>query len=254
MKIVELFVQEEDESGVEALSLVKEAATHFDWLVFSDQEQCDGTCSLRKEIKTKGESFSSYINMGVEFRVEDITEKEYHKFYSPFSTSNQSSREDNDRELVRYYYAVDVGLGGILIRESRSICRDFVFAGLVYRDEDLTAMSRQLSTIDSARKLIPRTQGFDVELKTWAAGKQCRHIFRKLIFKVPEGMTKEQFASTLPSSAAQSFAIASQNIKQQGDGGISNRAGYLAGIAGFSSQDNPIGFIEGLSSIQHSHL
>ena len=246
MKVIELYIQEEDdESGVSALSLVKEAATHFDWLVFNSEE-CNGTCTLKKEIKTKGESFASYIDMGVQFRVEDLTEQEYHKFYSPFSTANQTSREDNDRELVRYYYAIDPARGAILKQDSRSICRDFVFAGLVYRDEDLTAMSRQLTTIDANRRLIPRTEGFDVELKEWKAGKQCNHIFRKLIFTVPEGMTKEQFASTLPTRAGQAFGIASRNEIQQGNGGISNRTGYLAGIAGFSSQDSPIGFVEGL--------
>jgi len=247
MKIVELYIQEEDESGVDALSLVADPASHVNWLVFKNEEECNGTCALKHNIKTKGESFNSYIQAGVQFRVEDITEQEYHKFYSPFSTANQPSKEDNDRELVRYYYAIDPERGAILKRDSRSICRDFVFAGLVYRDEDLTDMSRQLSSIDAGRTLIPRTQGYDVSLKEWKAGKQCNHIFRRLIFTVPEGMTKEEFASTLPSTTSQAFGIASRNELQDGlPGSISNRTGYLRGIPGFSSQDNPIGFIEGL--------
>lgn len=247
MKIVELYVTEEDESGVSALSLVADAATHYNWLVFNSEEECNDSCKVRNEINNKGESFASYLQSGVDFRIEDIDEVEFQKFYSPYSTSNQVSDEDNDRELVRYYYAVDTGLGGVLVKDSRSICRDFVFAGLVYRNEDLTSMSRQLSTIDAARKLIPRTEGYDVNLKDWKSGKQCRHIYRKLIFKVPDGMTKEEFASTLPTNAPSAFGKASSNQRQDGlPGSISNREGYLRGIPGFSSQENPIGYIEGL--------
>ena len=248
MKIVELFIQDDDESGVEALSWVNQPANNTNWLIFNKQDKCENGCSLENHVPLQGESFNSYIQSGVEFRVEDISEMEYQKFYSPFSNANQSSREDSDDELVRYYYAVDVGLGPNLIRESRSICRDFIFAGLVYRDEDLSQMSQQLSGIDSNRKLIPRTQGFDVDLKDWAGGKQCRHIFRRLIFKVPEGQTAEQFASTLPTNTCQAFGLASRNEYQEGVGGISNRAGYIAGLAGFSKEtnENPIGFIEGL--------
>jgi hypothetical protein len=248
MKIVELFIQDDDESGVESLSLVNQPANNTNWLIFNKQDKCENGCSLENHVPLQGESFNSYIQKGVEFRVEYISEMEYQKFYSPFSNANQSSNEDSDDELVRYYYAVDVGLGPNLIRESRSICRDFIFAGLVYRDEDLTQMSQQLSGIDSNRRLIPRTQGFDVALKDWAGGKQCRHVFRKLIFKVPEGQTPEQFASTLPTNTGQAFGIASRNEYQEGVGGISNRAGYIAGLAGFSKEtnDNPIGYIEGL--------
>lgn len=248
MKIIELFItEEEDESGVSALSLVNQPASHVNWLVFNQDDKCDGTCSLKKDMKRNGESFSSYIDMGVQFRVEDLTETEFQRFYSPFSTANELSDEDNDRELVRYYYAVDAGLGATLIKESRELCRDFIFAGLVYRNEDLTDMSSQLSGIDSGRRLIPRTQGYDVNLKDWKMGKQCRHIFRKLIFTVPEGMTAREFASTLPNNTGQAFGIASQNTPQDSlPGSISNREGYLRGIPGFSSQENPIGFIEGL--------
>ena len=248
MKIVELFIQDDDESGVEALSWVNQPANNTNWLIFNKQDKCENGCSLENHVPLQGESFNSYIQSGVEFRVEDISEMEYQKFYSPFSNANQSSREDSNDELVRYYYAVDVGLGPNLIRESRSICRDFIFAGLVYRDEDLSQMSQQLSGIDSNRRLIPRTRGFDVDLKDWAGGKQCRHVFRRLIFKVPEGQTAEQFASTLPTNTGQAFGLASRNEYQKGDGGISNRAGYIAGIAGFSKEtnENPIGFIEGL--------
>ena len=244
MKIVELYIEEEDnESGVSELSLVAEPATHYSWLVFNS-DQCNGTCQIKKDIKN-GESLASYIQMGVDFRIEDV-EMKNEKFYSPFSTSNRTSSEDNDRELVRYYYAVDTGMGANLIKESRELCRDFIFAGLVYRDEDLTDMSRQLSTISGSRNKIPRTPGVSVDLKNWKMGKQCRHIFRRLIFKVPEGMTKEEFASTLPTSASQSFSLASRNEYQDGVAGISNRAGYIAGLAGFSNENKPMGYIQGL--------
>jgi hypothetical protein len=244
MKIVELYIEEEDnESGVSELSLVAEPATHYSWLVFNS-DQCSGSCQIKKDIKN-GESLASYIQMGVDFRIEDV-EMKNEKFYSPFSTSNRTSSEDNDRELVRYYYAVDTGMGANLIKESRELCRDFIFAGLVYRDEDLTDMSRQLSTISGSRNKIPRTPGVSVDLKNWKMGKQCRHIFRRLIFKVPEGMTKEEFASTLPTSASQSFSLASRNEYQDGVAGISNRAGYIAGLAGFSNDNKPMGYIQGL--------
>lgn len=246
MKIVELYIEEnDDESGVESLSWVSEPATHQQWLVFNNESECNGSCELKKNIKG-GESFSSYIQMGVDFRIEDLTETEHQRFYSPFSTANQSSREDNSRELVRYYYAVDTGLGANLIKESRELCRDFIFAGLVYRDEDLSDMSRQLTGISGSRNKIPRKPGADVDLKDWKMGKQCRHIFRKLTFKVPEDMTPEQFASTLPTSASQSFSLASTNTYQDGVAGISNRAGYIAGLAGFSSENRPMGYLQGL--------
>ena len=246
MKVVELYIQEDDESGVSELSLVSQPATHYDWLVFNNEGKCEGSCELKKQIKT-GESFSHLIKSGIPFRVDDITEQEFHKFYSPFSTANRESNEDNDRELVRYFYAVDIGMGATLIRESRAFCRDFIFAGLIYRDEDLTDMSRQMSTLSDSRQQVPRTPGYDVSLKEWKMGKQCRHIFRRLTFNVPEGMTKEEFASTLPTNVSQGVSMADTNQPQQGNGGISNRAGYLAGRAGFSEEvENPIGYAEGL--------
>ena len=251
MKIVELYIQEEDESGVSELSLVSQPATHYDWLVFNNEGKCEGSCELKKQIKT-GESFSHLIQSGIPFRVDDITEQEFHKFYSPFSTANRESNEDNDRELVRYFYAVDIGMGATLIRESRAFCRDFIFAGLIYRDEDLTDMSRQMSSLPDSRQQVPRTPGTDVSLKEWKMGKQCRHIFRRLTFNVPEGMTKEEFASTLPTNVSQGVSMADTNQPQQGQpAGISNRRGYIAGLQGYSSQfseevQNPIGYAEGL--------
>jgi hypothetical protein len=246
MKIIELYINEEDESGVEELALVKDPATHYSWLVFDDQ--CDGDCKIQHTIDTAGESFSYYLDKSPNIRVENVSEEEYQKFFRPASTADTiSPSEDNGEELIRYFYAVDVGLGPKLIKDSRQVCRQLIRANLLYRNEDLVRMSGELSSEDPDRKMVFRPKGTEVNLKTWKAGKQCRHLFKKLIISIPEGQTASEFVNAVPKNLNRAFAIKPNRTElQTGPGGISNRKGYIAGLPGFSEDTNPIGYIEGL--------
>lgn len=247
MKIVELYITDEEDSGVSQLSLVSQPATHYEWLVFNNT--CDGECQVMDHSNHAGEDFSHYLTHSPSIRVENVTEEEYQKFFRPTSSADElSPSEDTSEELVRYFYAVDAGLGPKLIKESRQVCRQFIRANKLYRNEDLVKMSASLSIEDANRKMIPRTKGYPVDLKVWKAGKQCRHIFKKLIISVPEGQTAQEFVSSVPKNANRAFGLKPNRTETQvGPGGTSNRKGFLEGRAGFTQEEDlsPIGFVEG---------
>ena len=243
-KIIELYItEEEDGSGVEALSLVENPAHHYHWEIFDDQSQCGDECQLTQHFSDKGEELNYFFSNTEGFKVEDLTEEEFYTI-----NSNPKAIDTGDGlngEVVRYYYAVDVGLGATLIKESRKLCRQLIRKDLVYRDDDLVQLSAEVNADANNRKLVPRTAGTSVNLKIYKSGKYCRHLFKKIIWKIPQGVSTEDFVSKIPKRAK--TAIAS-NIGegrpsvelQAGRGGISEYKIYM------NSQEGAIGLLEGL--------
>jgi hypothetical protein len=244
MRVVELYItEEEDGSGVDALSLVENPATHYKWEIFEDETECNGECQLTQHFSDKGEDLQYFFSNTEGFRVENLTPEE---FYTIQSKPREIDTGDGlNGEVVRYYYAVDVGLGATLIKESRKLCRELIRKDLVYRDTDLVQLSAEVNAAADNRKLVPRTAGTTVDLKTYKSGKYCRHLFKKIIWKIPQGVTTEEFVKKIPGRAKTAL---SSNIGdgrptvelQLGRGGISEYKIYM------NSEDGPIGLLEGL--------
>ena len=232
MKIIELYIDEKDEeSGVEALSLVENPATHYKWEIFEDQSQCDGDCKIRQEFADSGEDLGWLLENSAGFEISDVTKEE---FYTISSTPKDISPSmDKNGQIVRYYYAVGVGLGPTLIKESRKLCREFIRKDLVYRNEDLTRISAELTTDGQSYKLVPRTRGTSVDLKIYKNGKFCRHLFKKIVFNVPEGITPSEFAAKIPKRAKRTINSATLGTRptielQTGRGGLTEYEIYMS--------------------------
>ena len=254
MKIVELYISPDDEeSGVEFLSLVKNPATHQSWQVFEDETECNGSCQISKHLNETGEDLMYLLDNSYGFKVEDLSDEELtinkEGFYTITSQPNTVQPNDGlNNQIVRYYYAVDTGLGPNLIKSSRKLCRQLIRADLVYGDRDLTELSSQVNADPDSRKLVPRTQGTTVDLKIYKAGKYCRHLFKKIVFTVPQGQTIEEFTSRIPkrSRTALNSRISGDGTrptveKQVGRGGISEYKIYMS-----EDYEGPITLIEGL--------
>ena len=245
MKLVELYIDEEDElSGVEALSLVKSPATHYQWEIFDDESECDGDCKIRQEFKDSGEDLGWLLENSAGFQVSDLTKEE---FYNISSTAKEiSPSEDGNGQIVRFYFAVGVGLGPTLIKESRKLCREFIRKDLVYRNEDLTRISQELTTDGNSFKLVPRTPNTSVDLRIYKNGKYCRHLFKKIIFNVPEGVTPQEFVSKIPKRAKRTINSSTLGVRptielQQGRGGLTEYQIYMS-----DDYEGAVDLLEGL--------
>ena len=245
MKIVELYIDMNDEeSGTETLSLVHSPATHQQWMIFSDDHNCDGKCQLHS-FTSEGEDMDYFIQNSISVRVENTTTDDFKiegdKFYTINSTPNQLQPGDgNLNEVVRYYYVVDVGLGPNLKASSRTLCRQLIGADLLYREADLVRLSAELTADPDSRKLVPRTQGTNVDLKIYKAGKYCRHLFKKVIFTLQPDVELETFVSRIPKRARQAINSRPRPIieSQSGRGGESEYKIYKESF-------NLVGFIDG---------
>jgi hypothetical protein len=83
MRIIELYITEEDDgSGIEALSLVENPATHYKWEIFEDETECGGECQLTQEFSDKGEELSYFFSNTEGFKVEDLTKEEFYTIQS----------------------------------------------------------------------------------------------------------------------------------------------------------------------------
>jgi hypothetical protein len=116
---------------------------------------------------------------------------------------------------------------------------------LVYRDTDLAQLSAELTADGQSYKLVPRTPNTTVDLKIYKSGKYCRHLLKKIVWKIPQGVSTEEFVSRIPKRAKTALA---SNIGdgrpsvelQAGRGGISEYKIYM------NSQEGAIGLLEGL--------
>ena len=232
MRIIELYINENDEeSGVEALSLVENPATHYKWEIFEDESQCDGDCKIRQEFADSGEDLGWLLENSAGFEISDVTKEE---FYTISSTPKEISPSmDGNGQIVRFYYAVGVGLGSTLIKESRKLCREFIRKDLVYRNEDLTRISAELTTDGNSYRLVPRTRNTTVDLKIYKSGKYCRHLFKKIVFNVPEGITPSEFAAKIPKRAKRTINSATLGTRptielQTGRGGLTEYEIYMS--------------------------
>ena len=182
-KIVELFIEDmEDESGIEAISLVSRPAHDETWLAFNHEEQVeklepqykvmpDDFCTHNPILNEIGEHYSDLINEGWEVvRVEKMTPQIVHKMNEERftrSSPNEDSELDKEKFRVRFKYV------GPIDDRNRRFCADMMSANRVYRIEDIDALSDSVANPEF---------GF-YEIFTWRGSYNCRHQWVRLIYK-----------------------------------------------------------------------
>jgi len=182
-KIVELFIQDmEDESGIEAISLVGRPAHDETWLAFAHEEEvetlepsykiCDDTfCEHHPLLNTIGEPYTTLLDDGWDLvRVEKMTPQIVHKMNQERFTKSKPNEEsglDKETFRVRYKYV------GPRDDRNRKFCADMLSANRVYTIEDIDALSDGVANPEF---------GF-YEIFTWRGSFNCRHQWVRLIYK-----------------------------------------------------------------------
>ena len=180
-KIVELFIEDmEDESGIEAISLVSRPAHEENWMAFKEEEVeefspykivDDDFCAHNPKLNELGEPYSQLLDEGWEIlRVEKLTPQvidQMSKERFTRSKPNEDSTLDKANFRVRYKYV------GPVDDRNRKFCADMMAANRVYRIEDIDELSDSVANPEF---------GF-YEIFKWRGSFNCRHTWVRLIYK-----------------------------------------------------------------------
>ena len=163
-KIFELKIEEDDElSGVDAVSLVDEPAIEINWLAFNKIQEDffipDGEdMKFSSMILEKGQSEDDLINDGWDMVKEDFIS----------SSPNSPSFEDTDTRLIRYKYVLNPQASGSPIKDTtREFCKDLLQKNFVYRVEDLEGITNDLGS----------------SAMVWRGSYNCRHLWKKIEYR-----------------------------------------------------------------------
>ena len=163
-KIFELKIEEDDElSGVDAVSLVDEPAIEINWLAFNKTQEDffipDGEdMKFSSMIISKGQSEQDLFDDGYELVSEDFIS----------SSPNSPSFEDTEERLIRYKYVLNPQASGSPIKETtREFCKDLLQKNLVYRVEDLEGITNDLGS----------------SAMVWRGSYNCRHLWKKIEYR-----------------------------------------------------------------------
>ena len=163
-KIFELKIEEDDElSGVDAVSLVDDPAIEINWMFFNKTHEDfiipDGEdMSFSSRIIEKGQSEQDLFDDGYEMVKEEFVS----------SQPNSPSFEDTEDRLIRYKYVLNPQAPGAPIKETtREFCKDLLNKNLVYRVEDLEGITNDLGS----------------SAMVWRGSYNCRHIWKKIEYR-----------------------------------------------------------------------
>jgi hypothetical protein len=163
-KIFELKIEEDDElSGVDAVSLVDEPAIEINWVAFNKTQEDfiipDGEdMKFSSRIIEKGQSEEELFNDGWEMVKEEFVS----------SSPNSPSFEDTEERLIRYKYVLNPQAPGAPIKETtREFCKDLLQKNLVYRVEDLEGITNDLGS----------------SAMVWRGSYNCRHLWQKIEYR-----------------------------------------------------------------------
>jgi hypothetical protein len=163
-KIFELKIEEDDElSGVDAVSLVDEPAIEINWLAFNKTQEDffipDGEdMKFSTMILEKGQSEDELLNDGWEMVKEEFIS----------SSPNSPSFEDTEERLIRYKYVLNPQAPGSPIKETtREFCKDLLQKNFVYRVEDLERITNDLGS----------------SAMVWRGSYNCRHLWQKIEYR-----------------------------------------------------------------------
>jgi hypothetical protein len=178
-KIIELFIEDmDDESGIEAISLVGRPAHDETWLAFNQEEVEDYSpykiveenfCDNNTLLNSLGEDYDHLINEGWEVvRVEKITPQMVYKMNQErFSSPNEPSELDLADMRIRFKYV------GPRDEKNRKFCADMLSKNRVYRIEDIEEL-----TANQANEEFGYYSIF-----LWRGSFNCRHTWVRLIYK-----------------------------------------------------------------------
>lgn len=272
MKIFELLINDDDDlSGVEFLSLVKNPATEIAWEVFNSDEPHDCDNCKVEGYDFAEEELSVLDNLGTipngdiflsgEFSNADI-ELTPHDFVSvPAITSNPNQLSFGDDPegsvITRFFYAVDTTYGAPLIKTSRALCRKVILAQRVYSLTDLKNLSQQLTNAGDTYKLVMRARiNSQVDFYTYKAGKYCRHLWKRVDFPIGINGNFEEVLKKIPNKVQPAVAKGTQ-VAMVGRPFVSEMSLFPpargAGRNEFSKKDSlePIAFHMGLFLYQN---
>jgi hypothetical protein len=163
-KIFELKIEEDDElSGVDAVSLVDEPAIEINWVAFNKTHEDfvipDGEdMKFSSMIIEKGQSEQDLFDDGYEMVKEDFIS----------SSPNSPSFEDTEERLIRYKYVLNPQASGSPIKETtREFCKDLLQKNLVYRVEDLEGITNDLGS----------------SAMVWRGSFNCRHRWKMIEYR-----------------------------------------------------------------------
>jgi hypothetical protein len=265
-KIFELiFDENDDEQGLERISLVSNPATEIGWQVFNDETP--HTCST-DEIDLTEKGLEVVAEYGVQPDPESFLEAKFsdveihtdnHKFWyvapNPRKFDILSADQQEGNTIVRYIYVVDTGVGAPLMPfesksrpGSRQVCRQMITQGRVYSRQDIKNISQSLTSQSDTFNLIPRAKiNPQVDFFEYKGGNRCRHKWRQVAFDLKPNETMEDALKRIPMRAAQ---IGSTGTYTDGVGRpFQSEAKYLNRMpVGFSSEKDlqPVGFFMGL--------
>jgi hypothetical protein len=220
MKIFELLIDEDDElSGVQFISIVKNPANEVRFEVFNDQtpHSCqveeDLPVELLKHFEEFGEELNPDLLMGAKIKPATIVLTP-EDFAAPSIDTDPrkfdiwSGDQEGGNVITRYIYGVDTGMGAPLIRTSREMCRKMLAAQRVFSRQDIINLSNKLTSAGDTFKLVPRAKmNSQVDAFEYKMGALCRHRWFQIEFPVPDGMSYEDALKTIPLKAQAALGV-----------------------------------------------
>ena len=187
-KIFELKIEEDDElSGVDAVSLVDEPAIEINWVAFNKTHEDfvipDGEdMKFSSMIIAKGQSEQDLFDDGYEMVKEEFIS----------SSPNSPSFEDTPERLIRYKYVLNPQAPGAPIKETtREFCKDLLQKNLVYRVEDLEGITNDLGS----------------SAMVWRGSYNCRHLWQKIEYRRGDRITNKGSVTKGRIDGAESYDV-----------------------------------------------
>lgn len=265
MKLFELLIDEDDDfSGVEFISIVKNPANEVRFEIFNDQT--DHNCQVENDIPDEllkhfeefGEQLNPDLLIGAKIGPAKLV-LTAQDFAAPPITSDPKkfdifSGDQQDGDVItRYIYGVDTGLGAPLISTSREMCRKLLVAQRVFSRQDIINLSNKLTSAPDSFKLVPRAQmNGQVDAFEYKMGALCRHRWFQIEFAVPQDMTYDQALAKVPVKAQAAIGVGTNvggaGRPFQAEAKIVPPSQLNRRPAGFSASDDlePVNFHMGL--------
>jgi hypothetical protein len=207
-KIFELKIEEDDElSGVDAVSLVDEPAIEINWLAFNKTQEDffipDGEdMKFSSMILEKGQSEDDLINEGWDMVKEDFIS----------SSPNSPSFEDTEERLIRYKYVLNPQASGSPIKDTtREFCKDLLQKNFVYRVEDLEGITNDLGS----------------SAMVWRGSYNCRHLWQKIEYRRGDRIVNKGSVTKGRIDGAESYDVMGE---PQPDTRVPGKASFAVGV------------------------
>ena len=260
MKVFELKIDEEDElSGIQYISIVKDPATQISWEIFNNQEQpisCSHKEDLTEEALALVDNYGTLVSPEAFFNatIKDIDYLMLENFAVPSINPNPRAESiwddtsDTASVITRYIYVVDTGVGAPLMKTSRQLCRKMLLAQKVWSKDDMAAFSLQLSSQSDTFKLVPRAKTApNVDFFQYKSGNRCRHKWLQIDFPIGLNETYQDALTKIPVKAQ--TALGKGTINEGSGRPFISEARYLNRMPTNMSAQNeldPISFHFGL--------